>query len=1007
MIPRRAQTLLAGLAALTATSLLPSQARAINDPELAWYTLQTDHFNIHYPTGLEPIARRIAQVAEAAQTELQGPLGHTPDSRTEILVTDTSESANGSATALPYNAIRLFVSSPDDFSPLNDYDDWYLSLVTHEHTHILHVDNISGAATVVNAILGKTYSPNQAQPRWLLEGLATLFESTQTSGGRLRNSIFDMYLRADVVADNIATIDDLCGAPQRWPQGTIWYLYGSRFLSWIAETYGINVLKAVAQDYGSSTLPWAINRSIWRQTGRTYPELYEGFKDRIKRQYAHQIKQVEKRGLREGTPLTTHGFFASYPRFVPRSVRPTDAEEILYYRDDFDQRTGLYKLPLALPEGETERPATLFARVRGGTAGTFTGAGDLYFTSATTFKNFYTRDDLFHLPPGKSAPRGDEPERARLTQGQRTQIADVRPDGREIVFTVNSRGTQFLEIADIAPDGALKNKRDLVPVQRFEQIYTPRYSPDGKQVAYSIWRTGGDRDIHIVDIATGHIRAITADRSLDMQPVFSADQKTLYFSSDRSGIPNIYAHNLETGALKQVTNVKVGAFAPAISEDGKTLVYMGYSTRGFDLYSMPLDPARFLDPPAPPPPRPDPRSSVPPVRMTKSAYSPLPTVRPRTFFLDVAPGKFSGTALSLTTDGEDIAGLHRIGARITVDPEAPSPDFAVSYNYSRLPFDIGVRFFHAVSPRGGFRVNDQDVTYNELATGVTTGISLPINDEFNSHSFGVSYNLAAYSATFPVPRDVNPFGSVTVRPPTGTLGVLHLGYSFSNIEGGLRTPGSARGFAFSLGVDFAGQPTASAFTTYRFESTLTGYIPIPWPSRYLKNHSLALRAAGGVSGGTYPRGNPFFVGGYNLDRYSVQDTILSGVFNGAFVLRGYAPNAFGGREYVLGNAEYRFPIAVPEIGPSTLPVYLRRIDGNLFTDMGGAFNDFDIENMAFFQNGRLLDTRLLHASFGAELWFGLTIGYGLPVQLRLGYAKGVTVEALADGQLYFVASSAY
>ncbi len=993
----------AALAACAAGLLASAPASAINDPELAWYTLETDHFNIHYPTGLEPIARRVAQVAEAAHARLTGPLGYAPDSRTEVLITDTSEGANGSATVVPYNAIRLFVTSPDDFSPLNDYDDWYLSLVTHEHTHILHIDNMSGVASVVNALLGKTYSPNQAQPRWITEGLATLFESGQTSGGRLRSSIFDMYMRADVIEDNIAGLDDVCGSPQRWPQGTIWYLYGSRFLSWIAETYGVNVLKAVSQDYGSSTIPLAINRSIWRQTGRTYPELYEGFKDRLKRQYADQMRKVEARGLREGKPITSHGTFALYPRFVPRAARKGKGEEIVYYRDDFDQRTGLYRLPLDLPPGEKERPAELFARTRGATAASFTQGGDLYFTSTGVWKNFYNRDDIFSLPSGKSAPRGDEPERKRLTEGQRTPFVDVRADGKQVVFTVNSRGTQYLEIAEIGKDGKLENKRDLAPSQRFEQVYTPRYSPDGKLVAYSHWRAGGYRDVRVVDVATGSVRAITNDRALDMQPVFSADQKTLYFSSDRSGIPNIYAYDLATGALKQVTNVRTGALSPAVSDDGKTLVYQGYSTRGYDLYSMALDPSRFLDAPAAPNDRPDPVAAPVPTRITKKPYNPLYTVRPRSWLAEFAPGKFSDTAFSLTTDGADIAGLHRISFRITADPGAPSPDMALSYTYSRLPVDFGLRLFHTVSPRGGYRINDEDVTYNERATGVTAGVTLPINDEFHRQSIGLSYSLAAYSGDFPVGDAVDPWSTITERPPEGTIGIVHLGYYFSNVEEGLRTPGPARGFSLSLGVDFGGQPTASAFSTYAFDATLTGYIPNPW----IKHHTLALRASGGVSGGTFPRGNTYFVGGYNLARASVPDSILSGVFNGSFVVRGYPANSFGGKEFVLGNAEYRFPIYVPEIGASTLPFYLRRIDGNLFTDMGGAFRDFDVENMAFFRNGRFLDTDLLHASAGAELWLGLTLFYGLNTQLRLGYAGGFTPQALSGGQWYFVASGAY
>jgi outer membrane protein assembly factor BamA len=388
-------------------------------------------------------------------------------------------------------------------------------------------------------------------------------------------------------------------------------------------------------------------------------------------------------------------------------------------------------------------------------------------------------------------------------------------------------------------------------------------------------------------------------------------------------------------------------------------------------------------------------------------YNPLPTLRPYNWFLEIAPGQYSGTAVTLTTDGSDIAGIHSLSARLTIDPGAPTPDFSIGYNYNRLPVNLGIRAFYGVTPRSGYRINDQNVTFNEHAAGITTGISLPIYDEFARHSLGLSYSVASYTADLPVVPNLDPYSKITIRPREGNVNIVHLGYGFSNVEYGLRTPGATRGISLSMTLDYGGQATASNFSTYAFEATATGYIPMPWPWSFARHHVLALRAAGGVSGGDYPGGNTYYVGGYNLARHDLPDTITSGVFNGAFVLRGYAPSAFGGKEYLLANAEYRFPIAVPDRGLSTLPIYLKRIDGNLFTDVGGAFNDFNLRRATFFKDDRFLDNDLLHASLGAELWFGFVLGYGLNAQLRLGWARGFGPDSLHNGQWYFVASSAY
>ncbi|MBK6464482.1 MAG: hypothetical protein IPF92_26280, partial [Myxococcales bacterium] len=180
---RRAHTLLAALAALASLTSLATPARAAFDPALKWKSLESKHFRVTFYTGLDDVARRVADLAEAAHDTLAPPLGWAPEDKTEILINDTPDSANGSATALPYNAVRLNVTAPDDLSPLGDVDDWLLALITHEYTHVLHLDNMTGLPVLVNRVIGKTLAPNQVQPRWIQEGTAVYFESTRTSGG--------------------------------------------------------------------------------------------------------------------------------------------------------------------------------------------------------------------------------------------------------------------------------------------------------------------------------------------------------------------------------------------------------------------------------------------------------------------------------------------------------------------------------------------------------------------------------------------------------------------------------------------------------------------------------------------------------------------------------------------------------------------------------------------------------------------------------------------------------
>ena len=63
----------------------------------------------------------------------------------------------------------------------------------------------------------------------------------------------------------------------------------------------------------------------------------------------------------------------------------------------------------------------------------------------------------------------------------------------------------------------------------------------------------------------------------DRDPAWSADGTHLYFSSDVSDIFNIYAVELATGTVKQITNVQGGAFNPTVDAQG--VVFLGLYCR--------------------------------------------------------------------------------------------------------------------------------------------------------------------------------------------------------------------------------------------------------------------------------------------------------------------------------------------------------------------------------------------------------------------------------------------
>jgi hypothetical protein len=72
----------------------------------------------------------------------------------------------------------------------------------------------------------------------------------------------------------------------------------------------------------------------------------------------------------------------------------------------------------------------------------------------------------------------------------------------------------------------------------------------------------------------------------ERDPCLSADGEYLYYSSDHTGIFNIYRMSLTTWKVEQVTNVLGGAFAPSIHQNGRTLLYTGFHAADYSIYEV-------------------------------------------------------------------------------------------------------------------------------------------------------------------------------------------------------------------------------------------------------------------------------------------------------------------------------------------------------------------------------------------------------------------------------------
>ena len=499
--------------------------------------------------------------------------------------------------------------------------------------------------------------------------------------------------------------------------------------------------------------------------------------------------------------------------------------------------------------------------------------------------------------------------------------------------------------------------------------------------------------MRIVDVATGRFQEIAHDRAFDVEPSFSRDGRYVFLRlRSRLRHPqHLRVRHRDAEALASDQRQDGRPFARCVALTEKRSSTSGIRRAGFDLFSLPVDQSQWLTPPPYVDDRPDPAEVAPLGPVVRHPYNPLQTLRPRSWLpLTIGPGTF-GSAISLGAVGTDVVGHHQVAASILAETERADPQFSLSYAYGRLPFGLQTSFFRSLALRG-YRYSDQNKTFVEHDIGITNSLSYSIPNVFETHSFGLSYSIARFGGDVTLSHSPDPYALVPYEPPRGYVGALHLGWAYSNAERYLYSVGPERGFSLAAGTDVAAPALASDYTLLVFSYAATGYVPMPWA----QHHTLAIHAMGAISGGDYPYRGLFSTGGF-VDT-PVVSALVNRIFQGGFVLRGYAPGSFVGSQFHLLNAEYRFPILNIDHGFSTLPFFVQRLSGSLFADYGGAFDDL----------GKSPWKDDLHLGVGGELWLDLTITYLISLTVRFGYAKGVFDEAaIPGGQTYTVVSAPF
>jgi TolB protein len=99
----------------------------------------------------------------------------------------------------------------------------------------------------------------------------------------------------------------------------------------------------------------------------------------------------------------------------------------------------------------------------------------------------------------------------------------------------------------------------------------PAFSPDGRKLVLTLGGIDGNLDIHVLDINSRQTRRVTTHRAIDTEGSWSPDGRHIYFTSDRSGGPQIYRVAANGGTPERITFEGSYNARPRLSPDGSRL----------------------------------------------------------------------------------------------------------------------------------------------------------------------------------------------------------------------------------------------------------------------------------------------------------------------------------------------------------------------------------------------------------------------------------------------------
>ncbi len=163
-------------------------------------------------------------------------------------------------------------------------------------------------------------------------------------------------------------------------------------------------------------------------------------------------------------------------------------------------------------------------------------------------------------------------------------IKDISPyqgvSATRIAFVKRASSGDTLYLMDFS-------KKNLKKIRTASLILFPKFSPSGKKIAYLVFEKG-TYFIEIYKLQTGEYQKMEISE-VSSPPLFSSDEKKLYLSLGKQGEVNIYLLDLQDQRLVPLTSERGVHQVGSLSLDGKWLAYVGDKTGKPQVYLLNLE----------------------------------------------------------------------------------------------------------------------------------------------------------------------------------------------------------------------------------------------------------------------------------------------------------------------------------------------------------------------------------------------------------------------------------